>query len=76
MYDHLASQRSRKDTRDVSFPLVDLDLGRYASGEGGAGPLEFMYDCRAIVQHIGSDLLSGHYMACVKGLDDRRCGVW
>ncbi|KAK4190985.1 hypothetical protein QBC35DRAFT_45586 [Podospora australis] len=57
----------------VEFPINGLDLTRFAApglkdrGEGDhhlTGP--FIYDCYAVIQHVGKTTKSGHYVAYVK----------
>ena len=82
------SETARKLHTPINFPLHQLNIGPYmvqspaadskdalAVRERGepANTPPFVYDCYAVLRHLGSSLSGGHYIALVK---DGNRGVW
>ncbi|KAL8832376.1 MAG: hypothetical protein Q9191_000295 [Dirinaria sp. TL-2023a] len=82
------SETARKVHTPINFPLHQLNIGPYMSpppplnskealivsdkGEQACTP-PYVYDCYAVMRHLGSTLSSGHYIALVK---DGNRGCW
>ena len=77
---------ARKIHTPINFPLQQLNIGPYmlhppaantkessSSAEGGnpATTPPFVYDCYAVMRHLGTSLSGGHYIALVR--DEARC---
>jgi ubiquitin carboxyl-terminal hydrolase 8 len=70
--------QGKKDTV-VRFPLDNLSLDPYFISLDGLGSenlddgflAPFIYDCYAVLQHVGPGSKSGHYWALVKETDHR-----
>jgi len=67
----------KKNHSIVTFPLNNLSLDPYCISLDGRGSEEldksflkpFIYDCYAVIQHLGDDIKSGHYWTLVKERD-------
>ena len=56
----------------MEITLAGLDLVPYCTAREG---LDLLYDCRAVIQHHGDFIDTGHYTALIKGLDGRWGGA-
>lgn len=62
------SNNLNKITKQVQFPLDDLNLTKYISNDKN-DPNNYIYSLYAVNYHNGS-LNNGHYWSCCKNLDD------
>ena len=82
------SETARKLHTPINFPLHQLNIGAYMTPPPSADGKEalavvdgsdlattppYVYDCYAVMRHLGSSLSGGHYIALVK---DGNRGCW
>lgn len=66
-FSNTESNRLNKITKQIEFPIEDLNLSKYISADKN-DPNNYIYSLYAVNYHTGS-LNSGHYWSCCKNLD-------
>jgi ubiquitin C-terminal hydrolase len=67
-FDNSVPNKLNKITKQVEFPIDDLNLSKYISNDKN-DPNNYIYSLYAVNYHTGS-LDSGHYWSCCKNMDD------